>query len=251
MTAAAVGYQCPECVAAGVATTRERRTVLGGRFSRDGAVTMTLIGICVVAFLIVSVADGLGGLGRWGMHPASIALGNQWGRLFTSVFMHAGWLHLGFNMYVLFLLGPPLERLLGHVRFLVLFLLSGLGGAVASYAFSPIATLSVGASGAIFGLMTAMIVVGKQLGYDVAQVAILFVINVAIGFMMNGIDWRAHLGGAAVGAVLGFVFSRHAPKAQRPNIVNQGLATAGIVVGLILMVVWRTNEIQSMVMLGG
>jgi membrane associated rhomboid family serine protease len=191
--------------------------------------------------------DALGGLQRWGMYPAAIALGNQWGRLFTSMFLHGGWLHLGFNMYVLFLLGPPLERLLGHSRFLLLFLLSGMGGAVASYAFSPIQTLSVGASGAIFGLMAAMIVVGRQLGYDVGQVIALFAINIALGFMMSGIDWRAHLGGALVGGVMGWALSHHAPGGHRPSTLNQSLATAGVVMCLIAVVVWRTNEIRSLV----
>jgi membrane associated rhomboid family serine protease len=250
MTPAAVGFQCPECVSAGKVGTRSTRTVLGGRFSRDGAVTMSLIGICVGAFLVVSTFGGLGGMSRWGMQPVAIALGGQWGRLFTSIFMHAGWLHLAFNMYVLFLLGPPLERILGHVRFLLVFLLSGLGGAVASYTFSPIATLSVGASGAIFGLMTAMIVVGRKLGYDVGQVVALFAINIVLGFMVGGIDWRAHLGGAAVGALSAYVLSRHAPGAGKPNIVNQGLATFGIVVGLVAIIIWRTAELRSLAGIG-
>jgi membrane associated rhomboid family serine protease len=228
-------------------STSTRRTVLGGRFQREGAVTYTLIGVCVVAFLAVTVLDGLGGLARWGMYPAAIALGNQWGRLFTSVFMHGGWLHLGFNMYVLYLLGPPMERLLGHARFLLLFLLSGLGGAVASYAFSPMRTLSVGASGAIFGLMAAMIVVGRRLGYDVGQVIALFAINIALGFMMSGIDWRAHLGGALVGGVMGWVLSRHAPGGDRPSTLNQTLATVGVVLALVALVVWRTNELRALV----
>lgn len=247
MSEAAVGFQCPACVAQGRVATAPTRSVLGGKFTREGAVTQVLIGICVVAFIVVGFADALGGLARWGMFPAAIALGGEWFRLITSVFLHAGWLHLAFNMYVLFLLGPPLERLLGHARFLLLFLLGGLGGAVASYAFSPIRTLSVGASGAIFALMAAMIVVGRRLHYDVNQIVVLFLINVALGFVVGGVDWRAHLGGAAVGAVMGWVLSTNAPGRDRPNTLNQGLATAGVVVSLVAVVMWRTAEIQSLV----
>lgn len=247
MSAAPVGFQCPECVAAGQVATQPRKTVLGGRFQREGLVTYTLIGVCVGAFVLVGFMGALGGLQRWGMYPAAIALGNEWVRLFTSMFLHAGWLHLAFNMYVLFLLGPPLERILGHWRFLLLFVMCGLGGAVASYAFSPLRTLSVGASGAIFGLMAAMIVVGRHLGYDVGQVVTLFVLNIALGFVISGIDWRAHLGGAAVGAVMGWALSRHAPGSGRAATLNQGLATVGIIVTLVALVMWRTSELQALV----
>ena len=81
--------------------------------------------------------------GNWGMWPAAVAINDEWYRLLTSVFLHGSWLHLGFNMYVLYVLGPPLERLLGHGRFLALFLIAGLGGAVASFSFSSINTVSV------------------------------------------------------------------------------------------------------------
>ena len=180
MTAAAVGYQCPECVRAGAAQTRSARTVFGGSFSRDGAVSYTIIGLCVGLYVLVGWLGALGGLSRWGMQPVLIAVQGEWFRLVSSMFLHVGLLHLAFNMYVLYLLGPPLERVLGHGRFLTLFLLSGLGGSVASYAFSPLTTLSVGASGAIFGLMAAWIVVARRLNRDAGQVIVLLAINVAL-----------------------------------------------------------------------
>ncbi|MGV1004818.1 MAG: rhomboid family intramembrane serine protease [Candidatus Nanopelagicales bacterium] len=250
MTTAAVGFQCPECVRAGQVGTVPTRTPVGGRFQRDGLVTYSLIGVCVGLFVLVSTAGLLGGNGRWGMWPVGIALQDQWTRLFTAMFLHGGILHIGFNMYVLYLLGPPLERMLGHRRFLVLFLISGLGGSVASYTFSPLNTLSVGASGAIFGVMAAMIVVGRRLGYDMGQVAMLFGINVVLGFVLGGIDWRAHLGGAAVGALLGYILSyggRTTPAQRQRVLIIQAAAAAVVLLGLAAVVLWRTAELRSLV----
>lgn len=247
MVTASVGYQCPECVAAGAATVRQARTVFGGRVSRDGAVTMSIIGICVGLFLTVSQLGMFGGLLRWGMYPAAIALGDEWYRLVSSVFLHSGWLHIGFNMYVLFLLGPPLERLLGHGRFLTLFLVSGIGGSVASYAFSPIRTLSVGASGAIFGLMAAWIVISRRLDRDATQVVALLAINVVLGFVLPGIDWRAHLGGAVTGALVALALTTGRGQAGRRRLGQQVLAIAVILAGLAAVAVWRTEQIQQLV----
>ena len=137
-----------------------------------------------------------------GMIPDAISIDHQWYRLITSAFLHGGFLHIAFNMFALYQLGPALEALLGSKRFLALYLIAALGGGVASYLFSAANTVSVGASGAIFGLMTASIVVGRQIGADISQIALWLGINVLIGFSSPGIDWRAHLGGAITGAVV-------------------------------------------------
>jgi membrane associated rhomboid family serine protease len=235
-------------VAQAAASARRATTVFGGRLTREGAVTMGLIGVCVGLFLTVSVLGLAGGLSRWGIQPAAIALGDQEFRLLTSTFMHANLLHIGFNMYVLFMLGPPLERLLGHGRFLALFLLSGLGGAVASYAFSPVRTLSVGASGAVFGLMAAWIVVSRRLQADASQVVVLLAINVALGFFLPGIDWRAHLGGALIGAVVALVLTSSRGREAQARVGRQALALAVVVVALGVVVAWRTEQIRAMVL---
>jgi len=249
MTAAPVGYQCPECVRAGSATVRGSRTVFGGRVSRDGVVTMALIAVCVGSYLLIGMLGLLGGNARWGMQPVAIALGDQWLRMLSSVFMHANLLHLGFNMYVLFLLGTPMERVLGHGRFLTLFLLSGLGGAVASYAFSPVLTLSVGASGAVFGLMAGYIVIARRLDAEATQIIVLLAVNVALGFVIAGIDWRAHLGGAAVGAITALVLTTGRGQRGREHLAQQAVTTAVILVGLAAVALWRTAQIQQMVAL--
>jgi membrane associated rhomboid family serine protease len=247
MTAASVGYQCTDCVAAGQASIPEARTVFGGRITRDGAVTRTLIGICAVLFGAVTLLNLAGGLQRWGMWPLAIALDGEWFRLVSSVFLHAGWLHIAFNMYVLYILGPPLERVLGHGRFLTLYLLSGLGGAVASYWFSPVNTLSVGASGAIFGLMTAWIIVGRRLDRDVSQIIFLLGINVVLGFVLGGIDWRAHLGGAVTGALVALVLTSSRGQERRQQLRKHTAATVVVLVLLVILTVMRTSQIQDMV----
>lgn len=246
MTAAAVGYQCPECVRAGAASIPMTRTVFGGTVTRDGAVTMSLIGSCAVLFVTITLLDLAGGLERWGMFPPAIALEGQWFRLVSSVFLHANWLHIGFNMYVLYILGPPLERVLGHGRFLTLYLLSGVGGAVASYWFSPIRTLSVGASGAIFGLMAAWIVVGRRLDRDVTQVIVLLGINVALGFVLGGVDWRAHLGGAVTGALVALLVTTGRGQEGRAQRGRQAAAAGAIMIGLVILTLMRSAQIQDL-----
>ena len=247
MTAAAVGYQCPECVRAGAAQIRSARTVFGGSFSRDGAVSYTIIGLCVGLYVLVGWLGALGGLSRWGMQPVLIAVQGEWFRLVSSMFLHVGLLHLAFNMYVLFLLGPPLERVLGHGRFLTLYLVAGLGGSVASYAFSPAATLSVGASGAIFGLMAAWIVVARRMHRDATQVLVLLGLNVALGFVLPSVDWRAHLGGAVVGALMALVLTTGKGQQGRDRLPAQAVGVVLILVGLAAIALWRTQELRALV----
>ncbi len=246
MTAASVGYQCPACVDDG-RSQGEIRTTFGGRIRHDAAVTRALIGVCVFLFVTITLMDLAGGLARWGMQPLAIAVEGEWFRLGSSVFLHAGWLHLGFNMFILYMLGIPLERALGHGRFLTLFLISGVGGAVASYWFSPVRTLSVGASGAIFGLMAAWIIVGRRLNRDVSSIVALLGINVVLGFVISGVDWRAHLGGAVTGAVVALLLTTGRGRQGREQRSLQAVASVGVGLGLAALVVARTSEIQSLV----
>lgn len=247
MTSATVGYQCPECVHAGQVSTRGSRTVFGGQLGREGAVTMGIIAACIGLYVLVGWLGAFGGLSQWGMQPARIAVQGQWYRLVSAMFLHAGLLHLAFNMYVLYVLGPPLERVLGHGRFLTLFLVAGLGGSVASYAFSPILTLSVGASGAIFGLMAAWIVVALRLKQDATQGIVLLAINVVLGFVLPSIDWRAHVGGALTGALVALVLTTGRGSQGREQRGRQAAVVALIVVALLAMTVWRTNEIRELI----
>ena len=126
---------------------------------------------------------------------------NQWYRLFTVALTHAGLLHLGFNMYSLMVLGNPLEAAFGKNKFLIVFCTSLLTGSLTSAYFASMYGASVGASGAIFGLFGAMVIVGKKIGADIRSIVVIIGINFVIGFAMGGVDWRAHLGGLIGGVV--------------------------------------------------
>jgi len=247
MTPAAVGFQCPACVMAGAAAVRAPKTVAGAGLISKPTVTYALIGINVAVFGIQMLV-GISALATdFGMWPFGIAIGGEWWRLLTSAFLHGSFLHIGFNMFVLFALGPTLERVLGHGRYLALYLLAALGGSVASYVFSDIRTVSVGASGAIFGLMGALLVAGRWLKSDVRQVAILLMINVVIGFLAPGIDWRAHLGGLVVGAAVAAVLVWTPPALRAVQGLWQVLGLIAIVAVLALLTMVRTWQIEAYV----
>lgn len=240
---APVGFQCPECVAAGKAAVR---APAGEALPADAkpVVTYTLMAICVGVYLLQLVLGDTIAT-EFAMRPVAIAFGADYYRLFTAMFLHASILHIAFNMYVLYVLGPTLERILGHGRFLLLYILAGLGGSAVSYAFSTPTTWSVGASGAIFGLMGALLVAGKRLRYDVNMVLALVAINVVIGFVFSsGIDWRAHLGGLATGAAIAAVMVT-TKGISRPVWVELSgiLVILGLVVGVVVL---RTNQLLAL-----
>jgi membrane associated rhomboid family serine protease len=244
MTAASVGFQCPECVREGNASVRQARTVGGGLIrGGEGVVTQALLAVLVGMFVIQFATGGLSGrvtrdLDGFGL---AIAAGDWW-RLISPVLLHASVIHILFNGYALYLFGPPLERWLGRTRYAALFVAAGFGGGVASYLFSPPNVAGVGASGAIFGLFGASIVLAQKLRYDLRPLFALLAINLFLGFAMSGIDWRAHLGGLAVGAFLGAVLG-YAPRSLNlPAFV--GALVVVLVVGVALTVV-RTHDLKN------
>jgi rhomboid protease GluP len=180
------------------------------------AVTYVLLGLIVLAFGAETLAGGstypdvLIKLGA--KYSPLIASGEVW-RLFTAMFLHIGWMHLFFNSYALVAIGTDLERIVGWERFLVIYLLSGLFGSLASYAFSP--HLSAGASGAIFGVIGALgaffALYRERLGRwgqsRLGNILFLIAINLFLGFTNPGIDNYGHLGGLVSGAVLGLVLA--------------------------------------------
>ena len=239
MINAPVGFQCPECVAnAQVALPKTR---FGGSFNTVPKVTRAILITCISIF-VLSLLLGSFAL-AFGMIPAAIAQG-EWWRLLTSTLLHGSILHLLFNMYALYWLGPQLERSLGHVRFAALNILSALGGSVASYWFSDLRTVSVGASGAIFGLITATIVIGREMRTDVSQLVVLLGLNVVIGFLQAGIDWRALVGGAVTGAAIAFIYTKGS-RLNRDRIHRAGLA--GIFVFLVLATLARNAQVSALI----
>ena len=251
MRSAPVGFQCPECVGEAAATVRQPVTVSGASLVQRPYVTYGLIGLTSIAFLL-QFAAGVGLVAeQYGMWPYGIVLNGEWWRLLTAAFLHGSWLHIAFNMYVLFVLGPTLERVLGHVRFIVLYLVAAVGGSVASYAFSDPRTVSVGASGAIFGLMGALIVAGRRLKYDITQVLILLGVNVVIGFLSPDVDWRAHFGGLVTGALVAGIFVWTPAPFRASRVLWQILGVLAVLAVLVAVTVWRTGQLGSAIALLG
>ena len=125
----------------------------------------------------------------------------QWYRLLTVALVHGGWLHLLFNMLALFSLGTAIENYLGRNKYIFILITSLLFGSLTSFLFNPLTSVAVGSSGMIFGLFGALLVMGKRMGANLKEGFGLITLNLAIPFVIPGIDWKAHLGGLIGGAL--------------------------------------------------
>ncbi|WP_432519584.1 rhomboid family intramembrane serine protease [Kineococcus sp. SYSU DK006] len=233
---AAVGVQCVDCVAEAARTVRAPRTTFGGALrTRDTAVTKVLIAACLVAFAGQYVLPPQ--VYAWlplvnGPYENAFGPGTWWQPL-TSAFLHGGLLHLLLNTYALWITGQYLEPILGRLRFTALYVLSALGGAAGALLLPFTAySVLVGASGAIFGLFAALFVVNRHLGRQTGQIVGLIVVNFAIGVLVAGISWQAHLGGLLTGAAVSWVLAR----GRRGDAVLQwsGLAVVAVVLVALL-----------------
>ncbi len=208
---AAVGIQCVDCVRDQAKTVRSATTVFGGRPTDRPTVTIAIAAVCVAVFLFQQVRPGL--TSDIALSPASGEI-EPW-RFLTSAFAHSpgNFTHILFNMLALWLVGGQyLERLLGGARFLALYLISAVGGGVFVVLLSGAPTTSadiessgwftavVGASGAVFGLFGALLVLNRKLGLSSSGMYATLAINAVIGFVLPNIAWQAHLGGFIVGA---------------------------------------------------
>ncbi|MCA0328598.1 MAG: rhomboid family intramembrane serine protease [Actinobacteria bacterium] len=240
MISAAVGFQCPECVAEGNASVRPVRSRLGAKVPTKPYVTYTLIGLCALLFAgqtLNAFTDS-----SFTMWPVFVAGNDEYYRLLTSMFLHGSILHIGFNMLVLYSLGPALENLLGHVRFAALYVIAGLGGSVASFWFTDFRVQSLGASGAIFGLFGAWVVIGRRLNIPIQQILGLIAINIVIGFLVPNVDWRAHLGGLVTGAIVAAILA-YAPAKGR--VAYQVAGCALVIAGLWVLVRVRDQQLTD------
>jgi membrane associated rhomboid family serine protease len=235
MTATPVGMRCPDCAG------QKQRVHTMRSMHVDPIVTYVLIGMNVLLFLGSgaggSLLTGSGGSSRvfqdlalWG--PA-IDLGHDYWRLITAGFLHSGLLHIGFNMYILYWLGTMLEPSLGHARFLALYVASLLAGSFGALLVSPNA-VTVGASGAVFGLMGAGFVMQRARGMDPMQsgIAPVILFNLVISFVIPNISIGGHIGGLVGGAAAAFAMERLA--GRRPGIAAP--IAACVVVGAIAVV---------------
>jgi membrane associated rhomboid family serine protease len=241
MNAAPVGFQCPECVREGRASVRQPRTPLGGEIVvRGDLVTKILIGLNVAVFLIGLVSSGVAprlGLfysGLYNGEPIGVADG-EWWRLLTATFLHVSLFHLLLNMYALWILGQALEPVLGRWRFTALYFISALAGSAVSLLALPPGTMSLGASGAVFGLFGALFVIMRRLGRDLSGLIAVLAINVVLVFIFSGIDWRAHLGGLVTGSFLAAAFA-YAPRGQRTAWSVGACVVALVGIGLLVAV---------------
>ena len=241
-TQAAVGVICPECMREQRQSAPRTKSAASTRFSRMTAagqpvVTYSIIAVTLLLF-VLQLIPGLGvtnALLYAGAYSYPVDF-EPW-RMITSVFVHStGFIfHVLLNMYTLWIFGQILERMLGRGRFLVLYLLSGLAGSLGVLFLADPYVAVVGASGAIFGLMGAFLVIQRKLGGNATQLLILLGINLVIGFLPGvNIAWQAHVGGLVGGAIIGLIFVQTRSRNQRVlQLVLLG-GFAAVLVGLSL-----------------
>lgn len=223
MTTASVGFQCPECIkgAAKKSPVIRFSELRGGRpIVTEVLVALNVLGLIAVVATGGSLFNGGGRateqgmtLGQGAMYSFSgnratveflgVAYG-EWWRIITGGFLHSGLLHFGMNMLLLYLLGKQLEPLLGKARFAALYVACLVGGSFGALLVSPTVG-TVGASGAVFGLMGAAVIAQRRSGIDVWRNGIggLVVINVLLTFAVPGIAIGAHIGGLIIGVAVG------------------------------------------------
>ncbi len=252
---APVGHQCVECIHQGNRGLPRPATVFGGRPAAGSLVTYTLVALNVIMYLVEWVYPRIVDLLFLVGNGYDVTLHQQIGvaqgqdyRLLTSAFLHEpgfsgfGPAHIIFNMWALLLVGPALERLLGRVRFLVLYLVSALGGAVLLYLMASPSEAALGASGAIFGLFGAWFVVARRLQVDARAIIFLIVINLVISFVVPAIAWQDHVGGLITGGALTAAYA-YAPRRYRVPV--QVCATLAILALLVAGVVTRTHQLTA------
>jgi membrane associated rhomboid family serine protease len=242
-----VGIRCPDHATTGgkVSAPRQAARNTARTLSMRGPiVTQTLIGINVALFVLELATGGqLNGTGSWiyeqgvlvstAVDSSGQVVGvseGEWWRLVTATFLHYGPLHLGMNMLVLWFIGPPLEEYFGHSRYLLVYLVSGLAGSAGALIWSPNA-LTVGASGAIWGIMGAALVLeARRIWVFGGQAMGLVIINLAITFFIPGISIGGHIGGLVGGGLCALAFSsfRRTPAIATISMVAVGVVSVGL-----------------------
>ena len=254
MIPAPVGHQCPECVEQ---ARRDFRSGPGRALRGGVSATNALLVAIAIPFVIEVILGGPQALfnpsaeilfDMGAMQPIAVADGQFW-RLFTAMFLHAGLLHVALNAYFFWLFGRMVEASFGRTWMVLIYVVAGFLASVASYAFGPVTTLAVGASGAISGVFGAFIAYNygrRQHAMNAANLRMaltVIVLNALIAIGYSSIDWRAHVGGLVAGFALGYLADSSGPARQRAVVRFAGVATL-VVIGIAL-VLWRTAEIRS------
>lgn len=212
---ASVGQKCPECAAPkGRARVVNARQSFGRPSFQTAPVSFTIIAITSAIFVMGLLSPDAD---RWLFQTFAqanfLVADGEWWRTFTAALLHGGMLHILFNMYALYLFGPRLEQQVGGPAFAALYVAAAGAGGMVSYAFGDIGQVSIGASGAIFGLLGAWMFVAWKMRRTPGgrsmfnQLGVLIAINMALPLFVPGIDWRAHAGGLLGGILIAWLWS--------------------------------------------
>jgi membrane associated rhomboid family serine protease len=244
MTFAPVGIKCPDHAGVGAARTSPQQTVQQARATVKGLAapaTVFLVAINVVVYLI-TVAQG-GGLSQPGgelfnrgaLQGAAIAVDGEWYRLVSAMFLHASVLHLAFNMLALYWLGSIVEQALGTGRFLIVYFVAGIAGSAGALVSSSAFAVTVGASGAIFGIMGAFLIIEYMATGSLAGQALgLIAINLMLTFAIAGISKGGHVGGliGGIAATYALAHFRYDRRRWLGPLVAIGVGVAAIAVAV-------------------
>ena len=263
MVPASVGHQCPDCVRGGARTVRQPRTAVGGTVhARQGMVTIALIAVNVVMFGLQQLVgqaftvrlELLGMAGYSSFTPSAVNIGvanGEWYRLLTAMFVHENFVHILLNMLSLWWIGLPVEARLGRLRYFLTYLVCGVSASAISFAFMGRYDASLGASGAIFGLLGVLAVLAYREKLDLRPLAFVIFINLAYSFSVAGIDWHDHLGGLGAGLIMGAALA-YAPRPRTrtvwyrnpQNLLPIGAGLALLAVTLVIVLV-HSHSLQD------
>jgi membrane associated rhomboid family serine protease len=255
MVFAPVGIRCPDHAGVAQGTQRVTRGVRRAAYEGGGAlVTKVLIGLNLAVYALClaqgsSLSETSGRIFDEGalvvLSPFGGLADGEWWRLLTAAFLHGNLLHIGINMFVLWMIGAPVEEAVGRGRFIALYLVAGLAGSAGALLFEP-GAITVGASGAIFGILGAALILEWQRSYVLGGQALgLIVVNVIFTFAIPNISIGGHLGGLAGGALGALALSRFGQTHAiygRPGLLGAvGLVAVGI--GSVALAYWRVQGV--------
>ena len=245
---ASVGMQCVDCVNEGARSVRRPRTLAGAQVSNGRPIiTQVMIALNVLAYVVTVVQSGSPmNNSRAGLFTATsmipeLTANGEWWRILTSGFMHFGLIHLALNMAALFVVGPVVEQELGRLRYSVVYLLSLLGGSAAAFYFGTICQQLAGASGAVFGLMGALLIVFKRQKRDISTILVIVGINLVSNLFTNA-SLLGHLGGFVIGGLLTLAMVK-APQKNRNAYQVGAVVAAALLLGV--MFVLRASELDT------
>lgn len=230
---ASVGMQCVDCVNEGQRSVRRPRTLAGAEVSNSRPIiTQVMIALNVLAYVVTVAQSGSPmNNSRSGLFTATsmipdLTANGEWWRIVTSGFMHFGLIHLALNMAALYVVGTIVEQELGKLRYSAVYFLSLLGGSAAAFFFGTVCQQLAGASGAVFGLMGALLIVFKRQKRDISTIVVIVGINLVSNLFTNA-SLLGHLGGFVIGGLLTLAMVR-AP-AQNRNLYQIGAVVAAVV----------------------